>query len=239
VVPEDGRGLPASRQEINMKRMPRELVLATGLAALLIPLAALPAAAHGSKKQGDLVLTVGFGSEPAFAGEVNSVQLLLVHDGKPVTDLGKGGKVDVEVTSEAADDAKLNMELEPRFEVGEWGTPGDYRADFIPTSVGNYTFHFTGTIQGEKVDTKFTSVKDGFDAVKDPATAQFPIKQPTTNQLSERLDQEVQRANDTVAAAQNKADDQVATARLLAIIGLVAGLAGLGVGVFALTRKRA
>jgi hypothetical protein len=222
-----------------MRRMLRALVLATGMAALLVPLAALPAAAHGSKKQGDLVLTVGFGNEPAYAGEVNSVQLLLVHDGKPVTDLGKGGKVDVEVTSEAADDAKLNMEMEPRFEVGEFGTPGDYRADFIPTSVGNYTFHFTGTIQGEQVDMKFTSVKDGFDAVKDPATVQFPVKQPTTNQVSERLDREVQRANDAVAAAQNQADDQVATARLLAIVGLVVGLAGLGVGVFALTRKRA
>ena len=66
-----------------MKRRLRALVLATGLGALLIPLAALPAAAHGTKKQGDLVLTVGFGTEPAFAGEVNSVQLLLVHDGKP------------------------------------------------------------------------------------------------------------------------------------------------------------
>jgi hypothetical protein len=222
-----------------MKRMLRPLVLAVGLAALLVPLAALPAAAHGTKKKGDLVMTVGFGTEPAFAGEVNSVQLILVHDGKPVVDLGKGGEVDVEVTSEAADDAKVSMTMEPRFKVGVYGEPGDYRADFIPTAPGRYTFHFTGTIQGEKVDTKFTAVKDGFDEVKDPATAQFPIKQPTTNQLSERLDREVQRANDAVAAAQNKADDQVATARLLAIIGLVAGLAGLGVGVFALTRKRA
>jgi hypothetical protein len=222
-----------------MKRMLRALVLGAGLAALLVPLAALPAAAHGTKKQGDLVMTVGFGTEPAFVGEVNSVQLLLVHDGKPVTDLGSGGKVAVEVTSETADDAKMNMTMEPRFEVGEFGTPGDYRADFIPTAPGKYTFHFTGTIQGEKVDKKFTSVTDGFAEVEDPAKAQFPIKQPSTVQLSERLDREVQRANDAVAAAQNKADDQVATVRLVAIVGLVVGLAGLGVGVFALTRKRA
>jgi hypothetical protein len=156
-----------------------------------------------------------------------------------VTDLGKGGKVAVEVTSESADDAKLNMELEPRFEVGEWETPGDYRADFIPTAPGRYAFHVIGTIQGEKVDKKFTSVTDGFAEVADPAKAQFPIKQPSTVQVSERLEREVQRANDAVAAAQSKADDQVATARLLAIVGLVVGLAGLGVGVFALTRKRA
>src|SRR4030095_9391001 len=117
----------------------------------------------------------------------------------------RGGQVDCVVTSEAADDAKLNLEMEPRFEVGEFGTPGDYRADFIPTSVGNYTFHFTGTIQGEKVDKTFTSVKDGFDAVKDPATAQFPIKQPTTNQLSERLHQEAQRGTHAATPAHTEA----------------------------------
>jgi hypothetical protein len=222
-----------------MKRIRRALVLAAGLAALSVPLAALPASAHGTKKQGDLVLTVGFGTEPAFAGEANSVQLLLVHDGKPVTDLGSGGKVTVEVTSEAADDAKLSLTMEPRFEVGEFGMPGDYRADFIPTAPGRYTFHFTGTVQGEKVDKKFTSVTDGFSEVEDPAKAQFPIKQPSTLQLGERLDREVPRLSDAVAAAERKASDQVATARLLAIGGLVVGLVGLGVGVFALTRRRA
>jgi hypothetical protein len=222
-----------------MKRMLPALVLAVGLTALLVPLAALPAAAHGTKRQGDLVMTVGFGTEPAFAGDANSVQLLLVHDGKPVVDLGKGGKVAVEVTAEAADDAKLNLTMEPRFEVGEFGTPGDYRADFIPTAPGRYTFHFTGTIQGEKVDKKFTSVTDGFAEVEDPAKAQFPVKQPSTLELGERLDREVPRMNDAVAAVERKASDQVATARLLAIGGLVVGLIGLGVGVFALTRKRA
>jgi hypothetical protein len=54
-----------------MNRMLRAFVLAGGVAALLVPLAALPAAAHGTKKQGDLVMTVGFGTEPALAGAVN------------------------------------------------------------------------------------------------------------------------------------------------------------------------
>ena len=221
-----------------MKRMLGALVLSAGLATLLVPLAALPAAAHGTKKQGNLELTVGFGTEPAVAGNVNSVQLLLAQGGKPLTSLGSGGKVEVEVTSEAVDDLKMKLAIEPRFEVGEWGTPGDYQADFIPTAPGRYTFHFTGTVQGKKIDQTFTSVKDGFDDVKDPATAQFPVKVPSANQLAQRLDREVPRLNDAVAAAERKASDQVATARLLAIGGLVVGVAGLAVGAFALTRKR-
>lgn len=206
-----------------------------GLSALLVGAWAGPAGAHEGRQVGRYRFVVGFGDEPAYAGQKNSVQLLLSDTrGKPVTNLGDTLEVMVMAGRQTQD-----LALEPFFEVGEFGTPGDYRAFFIPTRPGKYTFHFTGTIQGEKVDKKFTSVTDGFAEVEDPAKAQFPIKQPSTVQLSERLDREVQRANDAVAAAQNKADDQVATVRLVAIVGLVVGLAGLGVGVFALTRKRA
>jgi hypothetical protein len=49
------------------------------------------------------------------------------------------------------------MNPAPFFEVGEWGTPGDYRAFFIPTAPGGYSFHFTGTIKGQKIDQTFKS----------------------------------------------------------------------------------
>ena len=55
-----------------------------------------PALAHEGRKLGDLEMEVGWGTEPAYSGEVNSVQILLVHDGKPVVDLGD--TLDVEVT---------------------------------------------------------------------------------------------------------------------------------------------
>lgn len=61
---------------------------AMGLAGLLLPLLAAPAAAHGERKVGSYNFVVGFGTEPAYAGVPNSVQLILSSGGKPVTDLG-------------------------------------------------------------------------------------------------------------------------------------------------------
>jgi hypothetical protein len=217
------------------------LAVALGLGALLASLLATPAAAHEDRKSGKLSMAVGFGDEPAYAGERNSVQLILSDGaGKPVVDLGDAMKV--EVTAESTPGAKLNMAFEPFFEVGEFGTPGDYRAFFIPTTPGKYTFHITGTYKGRKVDQKFTSSKTGFDEVVDPATVKFPIKDPTTAQLAERLNREVPRLNSALAASQaaeQQARDQASTARTLAVVGIAVGLLGLLVGGIALARRSA
>jgi hypothetical protein len=133
-----------------------------GLAGMLVVFtSAGPASAHEERKVGKYMFHVGFGDEPAYAGAKNSVQLLL-HDAKtdkPVTSIGDQLKVDVTQGADSAanDSQKMTMNIEPDFEVGEFGTPGDYRAFFIPTSPGTYTFHFTGSINGQKVDQKFTS----------------------------------------------------------------------------------
>jgi len=133
-------------------------------------------------------------------------------------------------------------QLQPNFEVGEWGEPGDYRAFFIPTTPGRYTFHFTGTIQGKKIDRSFTSIKDGFDAVDDPAEVQYPAKDPTGTQLATRVDREAARLNAALTADRNQARDEAAGARRLATIALVVGAAGLLVAVvvggLALRRQR-
>jgi len=104
--------------------------VAATLAALLVPLLASPAAAHQEKTVGKYHFVVGFGDEPAYAGEKNSVQLILADAGdKPVTDLTNTFKV--EVTGDAQ---PLALPMEPNFEVGEFGTPGDHRAFFIASS---------------------------------------------------------------------------------------------------------
>jgi hypothetical protein len=140
-------------------------------------------------------------------------------------DLGDTLKVDVSQGSDQAQ--KLSLSMEPNFEVGEFGTPGDYRAWFIPTTPGAYTFHFTGTIKGQRVDQRFTSGPTTFDEVKDSAEVQFPAKDPTTGQLTTRLDRETQRLNQAVAASERRAKDEAGTARLIAIVGLVVGALGL------------
>jgi hypothetical protein len=208
---------------------------AAALAALLVPLLASPALAHQEKTVGKYHFAVGFGDEPAYAGEKNSVQLFLNDaNDRPVTDLGNTLKV--EVTNGTAE--PLQLAMEPFFEVGEFGTPGDYRAFFIPTSPGSYSFHFTGTIKGQKIDQTFKSGPQTFSDVDDPAQVQYPVQQPTGVQLATRADRETARINAALAAERDQAKNDAASARTLAIIGLVVGVLGLLAGGTALLQRR-
>ena len=221
------------------RRIPVAALAVLALAGLVLAAAAGPAAAHEGRAVGRYHFAVGFGTEPAYAGAPNSVQLLLAdrHD-KPVTDLGD--TLEVEVTT--GDSEPRRLALEPFFEVGEFGTPGDYRAFFIPTAPGRYSFHFTGAVKGQKVDQRFTSGPTSFAEVVDPAEAQYPTREPTAGQLLGRLDRESARTRAAAAAAGADARRQAASARTLALAGLAVGAAGLlaavAVGVLAL-RKRA
>ena len=212
----------------------RLAIVVAAVAVLLVPLAG-PASAHGEHKVDRYTVEVGFGTEPAYAGVINSVQLIISNNGKPVTD-AKGLKVAVTT----GDAEPRQMPLEPYFG-DDFGTPGDYRAFFIPTAPGAYTFKVTGTLGGKKVDQSYTSGKDGFDEVTDPAEAQYPVQQPSGSQLTNRLDRVTTRLNVAVAAEREAAADQVAGARRLATIGLVVGalglLAAVGAGALALRRR--
>jgi hypothetical protein len=213
----------------------RTATVVVGLALTLVWLLAAPAIAHEEHKVDKYTVEVGFGTEPAYAGVTNSVQLIISNNGRPVTD-AKGLKVAVST----GDAEPKELPLQPYF--GEdFGQPGDYRAFFIPTTPGPYTFKVTGTLGGKKVDQSYTSGKDGFDEVTDPAEVQYPVQQPTGSQLTTRLDRETDRLNAAVAAQRRAADQDVADARRLATIGLVVGALGLltavGVGVVALRRR--
>jgi hypothetical protein len=220
-------------EEDNMSR--RTMIVVAGLAVMLGWLLAAPASAHEEHKVDRYTVAVGFGTEPAYAGVINSVQLIISNNGKPVTD-AKGLKVAVTT----ADAEPKEMSLRPYFG-DDFGTPGDYRAFFIPTAPGPYTFKVTGTLGGKEVDQSYTSGKDGFDEVTDPAEVQYPVQQPSGSQLTTRLDRETDRLKAAVAAQREAADQDVADARRLATIGLVVGALGLltavGVGVAALRRR--
>ena len=213
----------------------RTAIFVAVVAVLLVAPLAAAAAAHEEHKVDKYTVEVGFGTEPAYAGVINSVQLIITTNGKPVTD-AKGLKVAVST----GDSQPKQMALEPYFS-DEFGTPGDYRAFFIPTAPGAYTFKVTGTLGGKKVDQSYTSGKDGFDEVTDPAEVQYPVQQPSGSQLTSRLDRETTRLNAALAAQRAAADDEVAGARRLATIGLIVGVLGLlaavGVGVLALRRR--
>jgi hypothetical protein len=215
------------------------------LAALgLVVLLASPAGAHERRQASGYSYVVGFGDEPAYAGEKNSVQVMVSDGaGKPVRN-ADGLKVMV-----MAGGKQTELKLEPNF--GDtWGTPGDYRAFFIPTAAGQYTFHLQGTIAGKKIKAqRFTSGPNSFSDVEDPAKVAFPVKSPTTAQLAARVDREVPRlsaslqgalaAQQQATTAAEQARDAAGQARLLAIAGVLVGAAGLLVAGLAIARRPA
>jgi hypothetical protein len=211
-------------------------VLLVVVPAVLV-LQAGPAAAHEEKAIGKYRFDVGFGQEPAYAGLPNSVQLLLFDaSDEPVTNLREGVNVEVAFGDETAE-----YPLEPNFEVGEFGTPGDYRAWFIPTRAGRYSFHFTGSVNGQKVDETFTSGPNTFDDVQDPTGVEFPVQDPTVGELAARVEREFPRLDASVAAVRSQAaaaSDDASSAVTLAVVAIVIGVLGLAVGIVSLVRGR-
>jgi hypothetical protein len=229
-----------------MKKRMLSAALVAGLAGLLLVGTSSTALAHEERDVGKYVVAVGFGDEPAYAGVQNSVQMFL-HDkqtDKPIVDLGPTLKVEVRYGNRAMPP----LTMEPNFEVGEFGTPGDYRAFFFPTRPGDYSFHFTGTIKGQKVDETFTSGKSTFSSVVDPTNVEFPEKDPTTGQLGQAVNRVIPRveslinkgarAEAAIASLKDDVDSAKTLATLALAVGVVVGLAGLVVGVMALRAAR-
>ena len=196
------------------------VVVVIGAAVLLAALAAAPASAHTEKKAGRYSFVVGFGTEPAYAGQPNSMQVIISRDGKPATDLGDqldglmghayyGDKVDPKLENRM-------MPLEAHFGDG-WGTPGDYRSFFVPSQAGTYTFVLKGKLGNQKVALAVPSGPETFGDVNDPVKAAFPaVKDPTTAQLAE---------------------DTASQARWLALGGILIGIVGLVVAALAWGRR--
>jgi len=213
----------------------RRIVTVAVLACAGVGLSAAPALAHGAyvkhTGKGDLEFLTGFANEPAYINQPNAVQLEITLGGKAVTDLKPG---DVAVTVEFGGQS-TDLDLEPQFEVGEWGTPGDYRAAFIPTQPGKYTFDVSGTVDGEKFSYSMKSGPATFSEVEDTAPAEFPAQNvPTTTDLSTRIDQEAARTTSDLASANDAAD----SAKTLALIAGVIAVIAVVVAIVAVARSR-
>lgn len=141
--------------------------IAFALLAVLLGFAlAGPVAAHEERTVAtDYTFVVGFINEPAVADELNGVWLSVNKGTTPVEGVGDTLKVTV-----IFGDQSKELALTPAH-----GEAGVYEAMFIPTAPGDYTFHFTGTIEGVAVDETFTSSPEGFDSVADRADYEFPV----------------------------------------------------------------
>jgi len=217
------------------KRLTAWMAVVFASAAGWLALSALPASAHEARTVGAYHFLVGWGAEPAYAGQQNSVQLILTTAaGKPVTDLGDSLKVEVIYQSHTT-----TLSLEPAFDPDTGlGTPGDYRAWFFPTAPGDYTFHFTGTIGSQGVDERFTSGPQTCDPVGDPTGVEFPIKNPTLTELGTAVQRQNTRIDAATADAKAAARHDANGAKVFGIVGIAVGLVGVALALTALMASR-
>jgi hypothetical protein len=194
------------------------------LMSVVMLVTAPEAFAHEHRHVDGLDLTVGWGVEPAVAGFPNSVQFIAAHaNGTPA----EGGTVQAEALFGDKDSTQKSqpIDLVPSDE-----TPGEYEGFIIPTRPGTYTFHITGIIGSTNLDEFFTSSETTFDDVADPQGAQFPAKDPTAGQLSQkidRLDGRLAAVQKAAVSAATSAGDAARTARVLAIVGIALGALAL------------
>lgn len=198
----------------------RLAAILTTLALLLGALLPPAASAHERRTvAGKYQFVVGFLTEPAFNNETNGLDLRVTIPGennKPVEGLEKTLKATVIVGGGAR---TMPLTLQTRF-----GQPGAYAAYFVPTRVGSYIFHITGTLEGTPIDERFESGPGRFNDVQSTEPLQFPDKvgDPAT------------MARDLQAAR-----DDLATTRLLAIGGLALGVLGTLAGIAGVLRRPA
>ena len=172
-------------------------------AAILATIVSGAASAHVVKQFGAYSIALGWLTEPTFVGEPNAVVAIVTDDkGKPVNDLNSG---DLTVTVAAGGQTSAVLPLDPSYDADTgFGTQGLYFTDLIPTQPGDYTFHLAGKVHDTAVDETATSSDTTFNAVEDPASVQFPVKVPTTTEISDKVDKlntRVQTAADAASPA--------------------------------------
>ena len=176
-----------------------------------------PVLGHERLVVGRFRLTIGWGEEPPFTGSKNFVAVAVSDAaGAPVTD--SGGSLAVEVSF---GDQRLVFSLQPAAE-----RKGEFRAWLVPTRAGTYTFHITGKLRNQMIDTKATCSDSTFECVTDIAEIEFPTKDPSAGQLAERISREVPRAERAIEKA-TTAQNVALTGIGVAVLALAAAI-GLG-----------
>ena len=163
--------------------MTRIGAIATAIAVVVASFGILStrAAAHETRMVGPYTFVVGWVSEPAVAGQSNGLDLTVTETagGKVVEGLEKTLTAQV-ITGGGA--KTRTLELAP-----DGDQPGHYTSGFVPTRVGDYTFHLSGMAGTTKIDEKFESGPNRFDAVTDIVGLEFPDQVPSTGDLAQQL----------------------------------------------------
>ena len=158
----------------------RLVVLLIEIAVVVAALAlAVPAFAHEDRSVGPYNFHVGWHVEPALVGQLNAVELTVTEDGNPVSDVEQTLTVTISTGGVSSDPLTLDASDE---------TPGMYTAALIPTVVGDYSFHFVGTVGSRQVDETFNSADGMFNSVDPVTDLMFPVQEPSNAELQQQID---------------------------------------------------
>jgi hypothetical protein len=138
---------------------------------------------HERRSVGPYTFVVGWINEPSYVNLLNSLDLTVTetNGGKAVEGLDKTLKADVTYGGLTTPQP---LTLAARF-----GQPGKYSGYVVPTKVGEYTFHITGTVGTTNVDEKFQSGPGRFGSIESTDALQYPAKVVSNSDLAARLDQ--------------------------------------------------
>jgi hypothetical protein len=209
--------------------------------AFLVLLAAFnfaPAFAHTTLKHGDVQVEVGWGNEPALLDQLNTItiEVTKISDGKPIANALAQADISVAKGAIVKPLAFLPQE-----------EPGIYAAAILPTQTGELSVVIKGTIGGQAFDDT-AKIED----VEDTKLIEFPqntgdgvspdvIKQLQTviSDLTEQVDEANIAAKEAknAAASSTELKTAVDSAYLFGMIGIGVGVAGIAIGVAALSRK--
>jgi hypothetical protein len=217
------------------------------LAASLLTLSFLafspsPALAHEELCQNGICIIGGWVNEPPIVGQLNGIVLEITResDGQPITN----AVAQLDVTVKKGTTTK-SLDPAPQEEAGV------YTATILPTQTGQYAVVMKGTIAGQAIDGQI-EIEDVAD------TARFNFPPASTGGLSEEVVEQLQtviadlaaqvdEANiaaeeaKTAAASATASSSELKTAAdrayLFGMIGVGVGVAGIAIGVAAMSRK--
>jgi hypothetical protein len=137
---------------------------------------------HERRAVGPYTFVVGWINEPSYVNLLNSLDLTVTetNGGKAVEGLEKTLKADLTFGGSTTP--------QPLTIAARFGLPGKYSGYVLPTKVGDYTFHITGTVGTMNVDEKFESGPGRFGSIESTDPLQYPQKVVSNADLAARLD---------------------------------------------------
>ena len=137
---------------------------------------------HERRAVGPYTFVVGWINEPSYVNLLNSLDLTVTETagGKAVEGLDKTLKADLTFGGSTTPQP---LTLAARF-----GLPGKYSGYVLPTKVGDYTFHISGTVGTTNIDEKFESGPGRFGSIESTDPLQYPQKVVSNTDLAARLD---------------------------------------------------